>query len=661
MSGKSPLEKAVMNLDVKAALRIIKKLIKKEGWKSVLSQVRKHLNKAVGKAWYARNWFFLSLFDLLGLIGIDTDVEKILVRLDDEFDYSTIQAKAAEKLIIAVRKQLRNGGPTLFFDIKAMMSERSAVLIEDLVRARQKEFVHWCENYRQHIHTGTRVHIQALEYMHHGLLLEYAKWLNDDGAYHEPGSIRWELGSGAVDDEDIDVILQEFGEDNVAELLNEPYTHSMSKRMSAIIDALFATPDGEFWWSPWESTGEEILKPLIYSGILDAVQVLKDGQNPWRGVPTSLKDFFQTFSTYGTHPFATVFLLELNHPKVPIILPDILKGENALSNGPTHIINNLSDKQIEENLGTLIEFFVNSEWGDSGEYGPTVPESVQAASRAIEKKAHLIPKEQRVRMKEISSFWLNKWYTEGSVYEVNEIVLRTQGPDAIEFAKEAIISHFDWETIAENYFIDTGMANFLESKKIDPISVLVDLARKDLYYEDGWRYMKLVSNYSVKAAEIVRSELINADLTNIFHEDRNKFFKELSDLLGAWAPYAYLGELVLKNCNFEALATIDPTSCDWNLVSSYEGFFEGDDWDKRVVRDVVHILTTPFKQTEVPKELTLALDHNHVKPRTGAAFLIWVYGIESTEIKDMLGKLSKKYKDEAIIDLALKRMKNVGR
>ena len=88
MSGKTPLEKAVLNLDVKATLRIINKLTKKEGWKSVFSQIRKHLNKIVGKAWYARNWFYLSILDSVGLMGIDTDVEKILVRLDDEFDFS---------------------------------------------------------------------------------------------------------------------------------------------------------------------------------------------------------------------------------------------------------------------------------------------------------------------------------------------------------------------------------------------------------------------------------------------------------------------------------------------------------------------------------------------------------------------------------------------
>jgi len=649
---------AVTNLEVTTTLRIMKKLIKEEGWKSVFSQIRKHLNKAVGKAWYARNWFFLSILDTVGLIGVDTDVERILVRLDNDNDYSTIQEKAAEKLIRAARKQLRKGGPTLFFDIEVMQTERSAVLIEDLVRARQKEFVHWCEKSRR---PDALYNLQDLKHMHHGLLLDYAAWLNDDGAYHEPGSIRWELGGAYLDDEEIDAVLQEFGEDRISELLKEPHTLIMSERMKSIIDALYAIPSrSEMWWSPWDyPAGEEILKPLIASGILDAVQVLNDGKEPWRGVPTSLKEFFQTFSTDSTHPFAVVFLLELNHPSVTDALSKSLRGEKALSNGPTYIIENMSDEQIEENLDLLIEFFVKSDWGESGEYGPIVPDSVHAASRAIEKKVHLVTKEQRDRMKDTTLDALHKWYSTDSVSDINEIVLRTQGPDAIEFAKEAIISNYDWGPDPEPYFVDRNMVEFLYSKKIDPIPILVDRAMQVLYGEwPGLGYMKIVAEYSTEAADAVRRALVNANLTEIFFEseDENRFLKKLTEILGEWAPFAVIGELVLKSCNLEVLATINPASYDWKLLPSYDGFFDGSDWDKHGLRYGVHMLTTPFKQEDLVRSMIPALEHDHEKPRTGAAFIAWAYVIEDSGIKSRLKKLAKKYPDESLLKIASRRL-----
>lgn len=642
MSIEQSFEKAVAEVDIEATLIVIKKLIKKEGWKSVLSKVRKHLNRVVGKAWFARNWFLLSLIDSVGLMGIDKDVEKILARLDDAKDYSTIQAQAAKKLTRAVRKQLRSGGSTLFFDLNMMKKERSAVLIEEVFRARQKELIHTDRS--------------ELRYTHHGILIEYASWENDAPSYFGDETIRWGLADVEVASEIIDKAISKFGEDRIAELLAESHTQTMSERMRSIIDALYATPDGEndFWWRGWESGGEENLKPLVYSGILDSVKVLRGDQKCWRGIPSSLKKYFHTFNASATIPFALTFLLELDPPEVSNLFANTMKKIRALDSGATQIIEGMKDRTIEEYVDVLVDFIVNSDWGDSGEYGPIVPDSVHAASKAIEKKAHLITEKQRKRIRNSAFRQLHRWYTAGSVYDVNKLVLRTQGPDAVDFAKEAIISQFDWETIADDYFIDSNMVEFLRSKKIDPIPVLVNRALQDLYDEwPGLGYMTKVAEFSNEAADAVRKELINANLSNIFWEDINDFFKELSELLGTTAPYAVLGELILENVNPSLLSTIEPSSFDWNLVTSYDSFFKDDDWNKQYTRDIVQVLIAGSNPTEINKELQRVLEQDHVKPRSGAAFIIIIHEIKDEKIKQILAKLKTKHKNEPLLELAL--------
>lgn len=102
--------------------------------------------------------------------------------------------------------------------------------------------------------------------------------------------------------------------------------------------------------------------------------------------------------------------------------------------------------------------------------------------------------------------------------------------------------------------------------------------------------------------------------------------------------------------------TIDPTLYDWKLVSSYDEIFKIKGDISRELREVVRILTPrfPFEQERFVKDLILALDYDHEKPRTGAAFLAWAYEVEDARIKSRLEKLAKKHPDEPLLAITLK-------
>ncbi|MFW9889702.1 MAG: hypothetical protein ACFFER_16050 [Candidatus Thorarchaeota archaeon] len=669
MNGYGVLENAVLKMDTKATLRTIKKLIKEEGWKSVLKQLRNHLNRSVGKAWYARNWFFLSILDSVGLMGIEADVEKILARVDDEYEFNKVLEEASEKLIRSARRQLRNGGSTLFFDLELMKTERSAVLIDEVVRARQKEFLQCAENQWDN-----------LRYTHHGLLLQYATWLIEEGSDHEDGQPLWEFDETEIEEGQIEDYHREFGEDRSADLLGEAYKFTVSDRTISIIDALLATPEeSEHWWARFGYGGEECLKPLVYSGLIDAVHLLEVGEDAWRAIPSSLKEIFDRFPIKSTEPFAVSFLLELDYPIIPKVLARTLKGEEAAWNsGPNHIIENMSDKQIEENLKTLVEFFVASDWGDSGEYGPSAPESVEAASKAIEKKAYLLTQKQRKEMKESAHRWLGKWYTAGSVYQVNELVLRTQGPDAIEYAKESLINWYDWESIEIPYFIDENMVKFLKSKGIDPYPILVqkviDLFKRGLDHAYG--ATQAAMEFHPEVAQAIRIGLLDQELydsyimwwDHIFGEEekikKNLFqvrypepdseYSWFYEILGHQGLFATLGEVMLALIAKEELKTLHGRITE--SLSMYNEEYSRIEFADDVYNEykssklysklgaaaaiIQHISELDRKVQR--KQVLEALQYPHVKSMIGAAAFMWITGTKTDKLIDVLRNTSLK-------------------
>lgn len=270
-------------------------------------------------------------------------------------------------------------------------------------------------------------------------------------------------------------------------------------------------------------------------------------------------------------------------------------------------------------------------------------------------------------MKESILGVLYKDYLQGAVRSVNDIVLRTQGPDAVDFAKEAIVSRVDWHYRDWNkWFIDTKMAKFLESEGIDLIPILVEHVMQRFYGEYSYQLedvAEVVIEYSTDAAGAIRKAILEQSLTksllNYYDPVIESFLKVQTKILGPWALYAVLGELIIDNANREVTSTLDPTSLDWKLIDSYDAIFTPKSLQehKEHALEVIHIITTTLEQIELVNQLNLALNHPQVKPRTGAAFLIWTHDIKGTKIKNALEKLSKKYKDEIYLELALKRVK----
>ncbi|MHA2313343.1 MAG: hypothetical protein ACXADC_01200 [Candidatus Thorarchaeota archaeon] len=676
MSDEVTLKQAVFELDIETTKRIIEKLIKMDGWKSVLSRMCKYLSKSVGKAWYARNWFLLSILDSVSLIGIDSDVEELLTGMEDEHDYSVLQKRAFEKLTDEASRQLRNGGPTIFFHKDALKRERSSVLLEELVRARLREFIHSSGKVPE-----TKYDWRKLKYTHHGVLTILAdeNW--------PPYEVR------RIKQEKIGEILGEFGEEVVLKLSAEPYNQLISDRMRELVDALFAVSNGEYWTRRRAAhedfkrdENSETLKPIIYSGILDSKYLLEagweEGSGGWRGLPSSLGHFFHTFSKRNTVPFALVYLLELDHPIVSKVSANIMKQLDPKIEA-SYVFENMSEKQIEENLDALADFFVTAEWQE-GEYGPYAPQGVILASLAIEKKAHLLSKEQRKRMKESTLRYvhMSKWYMEDSVYQANELVLRTQGPDAIDFAKEVLINKFRWETIDIPYFVDGRMAHFLKSNNIDPVPLIAEHVIRD-----GFDYgrAKVAIEYSPDIAGLIGSELLNHELYSIFTDWVGRRSPGVEDIeytyqleewntaelvLGDLWKLATLGEVLMDLLGSDG----DLTTLNSVLEEVRNMYNREDKSVKTVQKEGTKTYKTfplrklaaavllvenisEFDTSKLHDQLLNALTHTHVKPRTGAAYFIWLKGTRTAKIQHALEILLKKYKNEIYVEMALKKVK----
>jgi len=285
MSGIKKLEKAVLEMDIETSVNIIKQLVKKDGWKSVLSEIVDYLDRYHGPAWFGRNWYLLSLMDSVELVGIDYDIEEILKTVDDLHDFSEVQINAIEQLILKVREQLREGYPTYFYNLELMEVKRTVVLVEDLIEARQREFVRSVDIVR----TGNYSHYDM--YSYYGL----AYCMEKD----EEGYLDLNL-------EKADEILEQFVKETPLDnLRNSRHTEKSSRFAGGFPD-------------------------LVFSGIADATYIVQidddfEGEKGWRGVPKGLLHRFANRSKYWLLKDSMIYLLKLNHPIVPSVLSKVLQ------------------------------------------------------------------------------------------------------------------------------------------------------------------------------------------------------------------------------------------------------------------------------------------------------------------------------------------------
>lgn len=513
MTNKIPhktnaFELAVLESDISTLITIIGKEIQDRGWNSVFSELSQYLDRFIGSAWFARNWYLLSVIDAVELVGIDYDVEEILKTIDDYHDFSQVQDDAVKKLIEKVQEQLKEGYPTFFYNLELMEKKRTIILVGDLIEARQREFIRATDIFK----TG-KYGVQEV-YSFYGLAYCMGEKENDYRV--------WEVFDAYELDEDkVDKIMEQLATELPIEKLRE----SMHNKPESRFDGLPSTK---------------------LSGIADAthiVQIVDDyqGEDGWRGIPKELLPFYTSFDKEILLQESIINLLELDHPIVPKVLGNVLqvllqRTDNLedYETGISEVIELMNDMQIEENIDALVDYIGNSKmdlinW--------IFPPGIEAASKALEKKAHLLTEEHRDKIRSIYG-WLPDDYQEAEhICQMNAVVLRTSGPDAIQFAKDTMLCWYTWDGHSV-YMIDNVLADFLESKNIDVIPILVkeliqSLRDQDYHFLD---MLRVAIDYDNRVVSAVQSEIRNQDLKEeleIYSEDE-KTFKEISDILGTF-------------------------------------------------------------------------------------------------------------------------------
>lgn len=114
----------------------------KEDWEALVKVLHVACQDTYQKHWLKTQHVMLSLFGVPELLGVDCSIFNELRSLD----VPTTMKQASDSLFSVlsemVRRQLNNGGSTLFFDVNHLSSTRSAILVSDLIKARFRESVH---------------------------------------------------------------------------------------------------------------------------------------------------------------------------------------------------------------------------------------------------------------------------------------------------------------------------------------------------------------------------------------------------------------------------------------------------------------------------------------------------------------------------------------
>ncbi|MFQ5834211.1 MAG: hypothetical protein ACE5H4_16020 [Candidatus Thorarchaeota archaeon] len=120
---------------------LLDEVIRSTGWPKARDTLKTALLTICRGQWFAVNRIILQLADAEELIGYDGDMIEILDTISQVDKIEDLQQKTSEAVIPLVQSQVANGGSTHFFDVDAMRTRPSMVLVSQILDARRKEFV----------------------------------------------------------------------------------------------------------------------------------------------------------------------------------------------------------------------------------------------------------------------------------------------------------------------------------------------------------------------------------------------------------------------------------------------------------------------------------------------------------------------------------------
>ncbi len=135
------ISRVIREGDVITLRSLLDELIHSTGWPKAWDTLKTALLTMCRGQWFAVNKIILQLADADELLGYDGDMIEILDTISQVDKIEDLQQKTSEAVIPLVQSQVANGGSTHFFDVDAMRTRPSMVLVSQILDARRKEFV----------------------------------------------------------------------------------------------------------------------------------------------------------------------------------------------------------------------------------------------------------------------------------------------------------------------------------------------------------------------------------------------------------------------------------------------------------------------------------------------------------------------------------------
>ncbi len=113
----------------------------REDWENLVTTLQIACREVYQKHWLKTHHIILSIFGMSELAGVDCTVFDELRSIETPKNINHASRLLFDGLIERISTQLKNGGSTLFLDIAAISSTRSAIIASDLIQARYRETI----------------------------------------------------------------------------------------------------------------------------------------------------------------------------------------------------------------------------------------------------------------------------------------------------------------------------------------------------------------------------------------------------------------------------------------------------------------------------------------------------------------------------------------
>jgi hypothetical protein len=108
-------------------------------WRDIVALLRKATQSIYEKHWLKANHVILTIFDCPELLGVDCDLFNELTSIRQPVNMRQASDFLFERMLKTIDAQLRDGGSTLFFNVERISSTKSALILSDLIQARNRE------------------------------------------------------------------------------------------------------------------------------------------------------------------------------------------------------------------------------------------------------------------------------------------------------------------------------------------------------------------------------------------------------------------------------------------------------------------------------------------------------------------------------------------